>query len=61
MKKIRVKSAMRFTVNDKIGRSQVKTIEDDGIADRIDEETPFNFPDARDAVEIYTIHKAKSK
>jgi hypothetical protein len=52
---------MRFTVNDKIGRSQVKTIEDDGIADRIVEETPFNFPDARDAVEIHTIHKAKSK
>jgi len=61
MKKFRVKSAMRFTANDKIGRSQVKTIEDDGIADRIDGETPFNYLDAIDEVEIYTIHKAKSK
>jgi hypothetical protein len=52
MKKIRVKSAMRFTVNEKIGRSQVKTIEDDGIADRIDGETPFNYRDAIDEVEM---------
>ena len=34
MKKLRVKSAMRFTVNGEIGRRQLKTIKDEGIATR---------------------------
>lgn len=45
MKKLRVKSAMRFTVIDQIGRRQMKTIEDVEIADMIDEKTLFNFSD----------------
>ena len=52
MKKLRVKSAMRFTVNDKSGRSQVKTIEDDGIADNSDEHSPFTYQDDIDSVEM---------
>ncbi len=59
MKKLRVKSAMRFTVNDQIGRRQVKTIEEDGIADRPDENSPFTYQDDIDPAEIagFTIHK----
>jgi hypothetical protein len=59
MKKLRVKSAMRFTVNDQIGRSQVKTIEEDGIADRTDEDSPFTYQDDIDPGEMagFTIHK----
>jgi hypothetical protein len=52
MKKLRVKSAMRFTVNDQIGRSQVKTIEEDGIADRTDEDSPFTYQDDIDLPEV---------
>jgi hypothetical protein len=52
MKKLRVKSAMRFTVNDKIGRRQVKTIEDDEIIDISDEDSPFNYQDDIDPAEM---------
>jgi hypothetical protein len=54
---------IRFTVNDKIGRRQVKTIEDDEIADRPDENSPFIYQDDINPPEIfgYTIHKVKSK
>jgi hypothetical protein len=52
MKKFRVKSAMRFTANDKIGRSQVKTIEDDEITDERNEDSPFTHEDNIDLVEM---------
>lgn len=52
MKKLRVKSAMRFTVNDKIGRSQVKTIEEDEIAKESNEDSPFTHEDNIDLVEM---------
>jgi hypothetical protein len=52
MKKLRVKSAMRFTVNDKIGHRQVKTIEEDEIADRPNENSPFTYQDDIDPVEM---------
>lgn len=50
MKKLRVKRAMRFTANDQNGLYQVKIIEEVEMADRIDGETLFNFPDVTDAV-----------
>ncbi len=43
---------IRFTVNDQIGRRQVKTIEDDEIADRPDENSPFIYQDSIDPSEI---------
>jgi hypothetical protein len=43
---------IRFTVNDQIGRSQVKTIEDDEIADRPDEDSPFSYHDDIDPAEM---------
>lgn len=52
MKKLRVKSAMRFTVNDQIGRRQVKTIEDEEIADSSDENSPFTYQDDIDLGEM---------
>lgn len=41
---------MRFTVNDKIGRSQVKTIEEDEIAKESNEDSPFTHEDNIDLV-----------
>jgi hypothetical protein len=43
---------IKFTVNDKIGRRQVKTIEDDEIADRPDEDSPFTYHDDIDPAEM---------
>jgi hypothetical protein len=43
---------IRFTVNDKIGRRQVKTIEDDEIADISDEDSPFTYQDDIDPAEM---------
>ncbi|MEI6818066.1 MAG: hypothetical protein WCL19_00545 [Verrucomicrobiota bacterium] len=43
---------IRFTVNDKIGRRQVKIIEDEEIADSTDENSPFTYQDDIDSVEI---------
>ncbi|MDH4444570.1 MAG: DUF4236 domain-containing protein [Akkermansiaceae bacterium] len=43
---------IRFTVNDQNGRRQVKTIEDDEIADRPDENSPFTYQDDIDPVEM---------
>ena len=43
---------IKFTVNDQIGRRQVKTIEDDEIADRPDENSPFTYQDDIDPAEI---------
>ena len=43
---------IKFTVNDKIGRRQVKTIEDDEIADISDEDSPFTYQDDIDPVEM---------
>ena len=43
---------IRFTVNDKIGRRQVKTIEDDEIADKSDENSPFTYQDDIDPGEM---------
>ena len=43
---------IKFTVSDKIGRLQVKTIEEDEVADVSDEESPFIYHDAIDPVEM---------
>jgi|GEM_PF-1030933 len=43
---------IKFTVNDQIGRRQVKTIEDDEIADRTHENSPFTYQDDIDPVEM---------
>jgi hypothetical protein len=43
---------IKFTVNDQIGRRQVKTIEDDEIADRPDENSPFTYQDDIDPAEV---------
>jgi hypothetical protein len=43
---------IRFTVNDQIGRRQVRTIEDDEIADRPDEDSPFTYQDDMDPAEM---------
>jgi hypothetical protein len=43
---------IKFTVNDQIGRRQVKTIEDDEIADKSDENSPFTYQDDIDPVEM---------
>lgn len=50
---------IKFTVNDKIARRQVKTIEAEEIADRSDENSPFTYQDDIDPVEMagFTIHK----
>jgi len=41
-----------ITVPDQIGRSQVRTIEDYEIADRLDENSPFTYQDDIDPVEM---------
>ena len=41
-----------FTVNDKIDRSQVKTIEEDEIAKESNEDSPFTYQDYIDPVEM---------
>ena len=43
---------IKFTVNDQIGRRQVKTIEDDEIADRPDGNSPFTYQDDIDPAEM---------
>ena len=43
---------IRFTVNDQIGRRQVKTIEEDAIADNSDENSPFTYNDDIDPIEM---------
>jgi hypothetical protein len=43
---------IKFTVNDKIGRRQVKTIEDEELADSSDEDSPFTYQDDIDPAEI---------
>jgi hypothetical protein len=43
---------IKFTVNDQIGRRQVKTIEDDELADSSDENSPFTYQDDIDPVEM---------
>jgi hypothetical protein len=43
---------IKFTVNDQIGRSQVKTIEDDEIADERNDDSPFTYQDDIDPVEM---------
>jgi len=50
---------IKFIVNDQIGRRQVKTIEDEEIADSSDENSPFTYQDDIDPVEMagFTIHR----
>lgn len=50
---------IKFTVNDQIGRRQVKTIEEDEIADVSDEDSPFTYQDDIDPVEMagFSTHK----
>ena len=43
---------IKITANDKIGRRQVKTIEDDEIAIESNEDSPFTYHDDIDPVEI---------
>jgi len=43
---------IKFTVNNQIGRCQVMTIEDDEIADRPDENSPFTYQDDIDPAEM---------
>jgi len=43
---------IRFTVNDQIGRCQVKTIEENEIADNFDENSPFTYQDDIDPIEM---------
>jgi hypothetical protein len=43
---------IKFIVNDQIGRSQVRTIEDDEIDDGTDENSPFTYQDDIDPVEM---------
>ena len=43
---------IKFTVNNKIDRRQVRTIEDDEIADRPDEDSPFTYQDDIDLPEV---------
>jgi hypothetical protein len=43
---------IKFTVNDQIGRRQVRTIEEDEVADVSDEESPFIYHDAIDPIEM---------
>ena len=43
---------IKFTVNDRIVRNQVRTIEDDEIADRLDEDSPFTYQDDIDPAEM---------
>ena len=52
MKNFRVKSIMRFTVNDQIGRRQVKTIEDDEMDMDNNNDSPFIYQDDIDPSEI---------
>ena len=43
---------IKFTVNDQVGRRQVKTIEDEEIADSSDDNSPFTYQDDIDPVEM---------
>jgi hypothetical protein len=43
---------IKFTVNDHIGRRQVKTIEDEEFADLSDEDSPFTYNDDIDPAEM---------
>jgi len=43
---------VKFTVNDQIGRRQVKTIEDEEYADLSDEDSPFTYNDDIDPAEM---------
>ena len=43
---------IKFTVNDQIGRRQVKTIEDEEIGDVSNENSPFTYQDDIDPVEM---------
>jgi hypothetical protein len=43
---------IKFTVNDQIGRRQVKTIEDDEIADERNDDSPFTYQDDIDPFEM---------
>ncbi len=43
---------IKFTVNDQIGRRQVKTIEDEEYADLSDEDSPFTYNDDIDPAEM---------
>jgi hypothetical protein len=53
MKILRVKSAIRFTVNDKIGRRQVKTIEEEEeSAAMAEEDSPFTYENDIDPAEM---------
>jgi hypothetical protein len=52
MKNFRVKSIMRFTVNDQIGRRQVKTIEDEEMDIDNNNDSPFIYQDDIDPSEI---------
>lgn len=51
---------IRFTVNDQIGQSQLRTIEDDEIADMPDENSPFTYQDDIDPAEMarFSIRRA---
>ena len=43
---------IKLTVNDQIGRRQVKNIEDEELADLSDEDSPFNYQDDIDPSEM---------
>jgi hypothetical protein len=43
---------IKFTVNDQIGRSQVKNIEDEEFADELNNDSPFTYNNNIDALEM---------
>ena len=59
MKKLRVKSAIRFTVNDRIGRRQVKNIEDEEFADELNNDSPFTYNNDIEAFDMvrFSVHR----
>jgi hypothetical protein len=50
---------IKFTVNDQIGRRHVRTIEEKELADLSDKDSPFNYQDDIDPVEMagFSNHK----
>jgi len=50
---------IKFTVNDRIGCRQVKTIEDDEIADKSAENLPFTYQDDIDPAEMAGIFQSQ--
>jgi hypothetical protein len=51
---------IKFTVNDQIGRRQVKAIEDDEFTNTTNNDSPFNYQDDIDLVELSSFSIRKS-